>query len=126
MSEYFNWLSFLNLILSVIFIVAIFLGLAYIWPTGRKKRKWRKLGFERLMPRKYYFFMKDETAFLLPFGHPEKAKPIEIVGISEIRSNSRLVQLEIRYRIDGRITSARLSGTSNDLLNAADKLGYGG
>ena len=49
----------------------------------------------------------------------------KVLGLNEIRNDrARLVQLEIRYAVDGSVKSERLYGSEDQLLTIAYKLGY--
>jgi len=75
------------------------------------------------------FYVKDEVLYYNQGINPRKARPIEIISVSEITRNARLVQLEIRFRMDGAIRLVHVGGGwvgPDQLLTLADKLGYGG
>jgi len=67
-------------------------------------------------------WVKDGKAYV---GHKlEKLVPIEIIKLSEVTRNSKLIELEIRYRINGEVKSVRVRGSQDQLLTYADRLGY--
>ena len=64
-------------------------------------------------------YMKDDELFY------NRTTPAKLLGLSEIRNDrARLVQLEIRYAVDGSVKSERLYGSEDQLLTIAYKLGY--
>ena len=97
---------------------------------ARRKKKILQAGYEQTGNKFFHspFYTKDGNVFLIPGAYPKlkNAAPIEIVGINEITRNSKLVQLEIRYRTSSAIKSMNIAGSPDNLLTLADKLGYGG
>lgn len=73
------------------------------------------------------FWIKDGEIYSMRVNilKSHTAKRVEILGISEITRNTRLVQLEIRYRLDGTVNSLRVSGSESYLLTLEDAMGYG-
>ena len=65
-------------------------------------------------------YMKDDELFY------NRTTPVVVLGVSEITKNTRLVQLEIRYRVDGGVKSDRIWGSQDELLTIEYRLGYGG
>jgi hypothetical protein len=88
-----------------------------------KKENIFKRGYDLIIDR---FYTKDGTVFYLPLDDLKRAIPIEIVGVREITRNAKLIQLEIRYRVNGTVKAETVGGSPNELLTAEDKFGYGG
>ena len=84
-----------------------------------------KLGYTGL-DGKYLFWYKDGVLYSIPGQKLENAVPLEIVSLSEITKNTRLIELEVRYRENGVLKSTRLYAPSSKLLEVMDGLGYGG
>ena len=76
----------------------------------------------------YPFYLTNSGAVLYNRRdyNPANATPIQVLEVSEITQNSYLVQLEIRFLMDGAIKSERIKGTADQLLTIKYKLGYGG
>ena len=72
------------------------------------------------------FYIKDGVLYYNKGNNPDDSKPIEVIGVREITRNTRLVQLEVRFRIDGALKSDRIKGSEDELLSIMDRLGYGG
>jgi len=101
-----------------------FLVLLFRWIRGRAK-KTSEAGYEQIgTTLTGTFWARDDEFFYLSGMNLNNITPIEITGVSAIRKNTRLVQLEIRFRMDGIIQSKRISGSTNQLLSIEDKLGY--
>ena len=106
-------------------------------PDEKVRKGAAELGYEMVcrgvlgMPQLGAILCKDGDYYLVPLtiteNIPQKAvvTPIEIVGVSEVTKNATLVELDIRYRINGVINQIRVINHSvNDLLTIEDKLGY--
>ena len=108
------------------FLVLLFVPIIALGVWGQRgKKKMPKAGYKPLtVSYAGAFWIKDGMLYYNPGFNPDKAKPIEVIGVSEITRNTRLVQLEIRFRMDGIIQSKRISGSTNQLLSIEDKLGY--
>jgi hypothetical protein len=83
--------------------------------------KVRKAGYKAVQG---VFWEKGGEIFFILHSNLNKATPIEIVEVSEIRRNSHLCGLEMRYRLNGQIKQVRFTGTSGQMLTLEDKLGY--
>jgi len=108
--------------IALFFFTIVVLPVFAIW-LRRRRKKMFKAGFEQLP---FPFWLKEDELYYNSSFSPANAKLVEVVGVSEITRNARLVQLEIRFRMDGVLQSKRISGASNFLLGIEDKLGYGG
>jgi len=128
-----------NIGLGILFFVAFVLlpiGLPTLFVVikVRGKKKIRELGYELLsygdggaLTANYYSLcLKDGIVYIFHGSDVKSAVPIEVIGISEITQNARLVQLEMRYRENGMVRSTRFKGNEDQLLTIADRLGYGG
>ena len=114
--------------MAVFFVVYVVLVFGFvIWYGSRMKKKKRNLaeqGYKQILRQ---LWMKDDAVFFVaPYSLKPCATPIEVTEVNEILRNANLVQLEVRYRINGSVSSVRLSGTKDMLLTAMDTLGYGG
>jgi len=54
----------------------------------------------------------------------ENLVAIEVISLSEITKGAKLHELEIRYRINGEVKSARVRDSGDKLLTYMDRLGY--
>jgi len=119
-----------NALAIVLFLVGIvvFAGLLIIVGRNSKangRKKMAAAGYESLGAGYYdCFCVKDGEMFFCPNYNPRNAKPIEIIGINEITQNARLIQLEVRFRMDNAVTMRRIRGSTNMLLTLADNLGF--
>ena len=109
---------------SLVILTAVFIGLCVmvIWLAfwmSRRTKQMHNDGYEEVHRP---FYVKDDMFYFINSNF--KPKPIEITGVSAIRQNSRLMQLEIRFRMNGAIQSVRVSGSADMLLNLADRFGY--
>jgi len=95
--------------------------LILVW-SYRRAKKIPNAGYERVFGP---FYVKDDAVYFTKGSNADKLKSIEVIGVIEVTRGTRLVQLEIRYRMDSKIKSQRIAGTTNELLTIADKLGYG-
>jgi len=113
----------------LIVMLPLFAALILLWiftviRDARRKKRLRDEGCEEVHKP---FYKKGDAIYFITNNNFKKAKPIEIIGVSEIKRNARLAALEIRYRMDGNVQLRRISGTTvNRLLTVEDKLGYGG
>ena len=106
-----------------------FMVLMFVWMYHRT-RKMSKAGFEYLRivgsgPGKgsgCNFYMKNGTVYYNTGINPDKARPIEVIDVSEITQNSYLVELEVRFRMDGALRTDRIKGTPNQLLPIKERL----
>ncbi|MDR1329599.1 MAG: hypothetical protein LBK23_08375 [Oscillospiraceae bacterium] len=118
-------------IIPLLLVIAGWLYFMSILSKPRRRAKnLRKLGYEFLAGTSNWvvrsLFMKDGAVYLISKNKLENAVPVEVIGLSEISRNARLIALEIRYRVNGEVRAARANGTTNQLLTMMDKLGYGG
>ena len=123
-------------VLAVSFLVVLFVVLP-IWMLvwiKRGKKKIKNSGYELLSygdggtatANYYSLCIKDDIVYIFHGSNVKRAVPIEVINISEITRNTRLVQLEMRYRENGVVRSTRFKGTESQLLTIEDRLGYGG
>ncbi|MDR0915619.1 MAG: hypothetical protein LBN02_00275 [Oscillospiraceae bacterium] len=116
-----------NIMIEVLLIIGFFamtsLPFLPFLPAILRARKLRKLGYKRLV--RSMLWAKDGEIFIIFRNKPHNAAPIDIVGVSGIRRNTRLCGLEVRYRENGVLKSTRISGFSDEILQLADELGYG-
>ena len=116
---------------GIVILVGFFVVMPIIFFCGRvyHRKKMSTAGYESLLKswNNYeFFYEKDGEIFFSQNYKPRKAKLIEVIGVSEITRNSHLVELEIRFRMDGAITSRRVKGKTDQLLTLEDRLGFGG
>ena len=109
-------------IVPIIFIVVMGSILSKI--AGKQSNRIQNAGYEPIGPGINYLYMKGGFTYIIPANNVNRAQKIEITGISEIRKNSRLVALEVRYIADGEMAVTRIHGTAKPLLNIMYKLGY--
>ena len=88
-----------------------------------KKKNLRAAGYEVIAIDRY-LYEKDGDFYLIPKYTLKYSMPIEVTGLSEIRQNSRLIGLEIRYLTNGETRLMRIRGMAQYLLNIQDKLGF--
>ena len=67
-------------------------------------------------------WVKDSEVYI--GGTKENVVPIEVIKLAEVTRNAELYELEIRYRINGEVKSARVRDKKDKLLTYADRLGY--
>jgi len=122
------------LVLLALCALPFFLAWIVVSSRGKKKKKVESFGYEVLsygdggtvMANYFTLCLKDDIVYIFHGHSVKRAVPIEVISISEITKNSRLVQLEMRYRENGVVRSTRFKGTESQLLTIEDKLGYGG
>lgn len=101
-------------------IIAVPLMAVFIWISMKRVRK---SGYEELSNP---FYMKEGKVYFVKNLDFTSAKLIEIIGISEIRRDTRLTSLAVRYRIDNVVKEQRVMNTPSKLLTMEDRLGFGG
>jgi len=111
-------------------VVGFFVAL-HIWATVASMRMTRNManeGFEHCgqVGNKHLWVKGNEVRIGSHFSgaNLEKFVPIEIIKLSEVTRNAKLIELEIRYRINGEVKSARVRDSQDKLLTYADRLGY--
>jgi len=110
------------------FVIILAVGL--IRRSMRRTSAHRRLkneGFEWFGAVDYHqhLWVRDHDDNVYIGGDINNLAPIEVIRLSEITQNARLVALEIRCRVNGEVRSLRVIGRDeNDLLKCMDKLGY--
>ncbi|MDR1328352.1 MAG: hypothetical protein LBK23_01975 [Oscillospiraceae bacterium] len=115
------------------YVIIVYAIIAYIEiKDSNRAKRLKKSGYEFIAAsvivicKCNQLWMKDGVVYLMPKIKAENAVPVEVIGISEVSRNARLIALDIRYRVNGEVRSVRRNGTTNQLLTIEDKLGYGG
>ena len=94
--------------------------------TAKIRKTLNKSGYEAL--NSAGLWMKGNTLYAVHVGKGRMAAPeitpAEVIGISEVRSGSQLVQLEIQYSVNGSAAVVRIKGAASWLRAIAGRLGY--
>ena len=116
-------------IILPIFVVVMIFVFRWLGVRTNAKKRLEKTGYNWLWQSPVVsesLWIKDGTLYSITKYKPESAVIAEVMGVSTIRKGARLTGLLLRYRANGRVTEARIVGTSSQLLTIADELGYGG
>ncbi|MDR0863224.1 MAG: hypothetical protein LBN30_10735 [Oscillospiraceae bacterium] len=107
-------------IIAVLMAPVLLVALLVAKRDRRYKEHIKELGYELLANE---FYIKDDEVYVIRYK-PENAVQVEVIGLSQITRNAKLVQIEIRYRENGVIKSSRIYGSQDELYNIMDRLGY--
>ena len=114
--------------ISVGILVCILTPIVFMLTTKVEKKKnfLTEQGFEYCglvhLKNSKSLHVKDSEVYIAQ--NFDNLVPIEIIKLSEITRGTKLIELEIRYRIDGEVKSLRVRDSENNLLTYMDRLGY--
>ena len=113
-------------ILIAVVVALLVIGYLLTLPKKNRLRRMKNAGYEYCGQTSSLgdmdLWVKDSELYI--GGTTENVIPVEIIKLSEITRNAKLHELEIRYRYNGEVKSARIRGSQDQLLTYMDQLGY--